>query len=77
MHTERFRGTGEIPLVRLQRSYDELLFKLTPRLIQRQPAPHQFIYDLYESTVQILLYHHTNPLYPEEKSEYHRSEPVG
>ena len=77
MHTERFRGTGEISFVRLQRRNDELLFELTPRLVEREPAPHQLVYDLYQSTVQILLHHHTDPWFSEEKSEYHRSESVG
>jgi hypothetical protein len=63
MNTQRLGGTGETALVCFQGCDNKLFFEFAPGLIERQPAPHQFIYDLYESTVQVLLHHHIAPRY--------------
>src|SRR5436305_5876846 len=48
-------GAAEISLVRLERGDDELALELSPRLLQGEATADQLVYDLVQSSVEILL----------------------
>lgn len=73
VHSQRLCRTRKVALIRFQGGDDELLLELTPCLLQRQSSPDELIDDPNQSTVQILLHRHTNPLYSAERPEYHRT----
>ncbi len=54
MHSNRLSRARQVAFVGPQSSHDELLFELSPGLVQRNPSVDQLIDDLVQTTVQSL-----------------------
>ena len=71
VNSHGLRRSGQISLVGAKHGDDVLLLEFTLRLIESHPSTNQLIDNLKETSVEVLLRHHTSPVPSEEGSGYH------